>query len=121
MRRCSYLLALCYVNAMVVLSGERGVVLDVPYVKQEKNGCGAAALAMIMEYWQKRPADPKAIHDVLYSPEARGTYASEMERHLRAQGFRTFAISGEWSDLKQHLEKGRPLIVALKPGPGDLH
>jgi uncharacterized protein YvpB len=38
-----------------------------------------------------------------------------MERYFREHGFRTFTIRGEWEDLKQHLDKGRPLIVALKP------
>jgi hypothetical protein len=39
-----------------------------------------------------------------------------MSHYLEQQGFRTFAFQGEWGNLKQHLEKGRPLIVALKPG-----
>ena len=41
-----------------------------------------------------------------------------MERYFREKGFRTFTIRGEWEDLKQHLDKGRPLIVALKPAGG---
>ena len=41
-----------------------------------------------------------------------------MERYFREQGFRTFTIRGEWEDLQQHLAKGRPLIVALKPAGG---
>ncbi len=36
-----------------------------------------------------------------------------MERYFKEKGFRTFTIRGEWEDLKQHLDKGRPpLIVA---------
>jgi hypothetical protein len=44
-----------------------------------------------------------------------------MERYFNRQGFQTFAISGEWGDLEQHLRKGRPPIVALKTGASDLH
>ena len=44
-----------------------------------------------------------------------------MERYFQENGFRTFTIRGEWEDLKQHLDKGRPLIVALKPAAGALH
>ena len=44
-----------------------------------------------------------------------------MERYLRQQGFQTFAFAGEWKDLKEHLDKGRPLIVALKSGGSSLH
>jgi ABC-type bacteriocin/lantibiotic exporter with double-glycine peptidase domain len=54
----------------------------------------------------------------LYSQEARGIYASDMESYFQQHGFQAFAFAGEWSDLKQHLGKGRPLIVALKPNRG---
>jgi ABC-type bacteriocin/lantibiotic exporter with double-glycine peptidase domain len=103
-----------------------GVWLDVPFVKQEKYGCGAASMAMVMQYWraqQDLPAndssDATLIQRALYSPQAHGIYASEMERYFQENGFRTFTIRGEWEDLKQHLDKGRPLIVALKPATGD--
>jgi ABC-type bacteriocin/lantibiotic exporter with double-glycine peptidase domain len=100
-----------------------GLWLDVPFVKQEKDGCGAASIAMVMQYWQRqqgRSDDPRSdaaqIQSVLYSRSARGIYASDMERYFQEVGYRTFAFRGDWADLKQHLEKGRPLIVALKPG-----
>jgi predicted double-glycine peptidase len=105
-----------------------GVWLDVPYVKQEKDGCGAASIAMVMQYWQAQHGQPAnqasdaiQIQRTLYSPKAHGIYASDMERYFRENGFRTFTIRGEWEDLKQHLDKGRPLIVALKPAAGALH
>jgi ABC-type bacteriocin/lantibiotic exporter with double-glycine peptidase domain len=103
-----------------------GVWLDVPFVAQEKNGCGAAVIAMVMTYWQREQGKPtdidaKAIHLELYSEDARGVYASAMERYFRNQGFRTFAFKGAWGDLNSHLQKGRPLIVALRSGRDDLH
>jgi ABC-type bacteriocin/lantibiotic exporter with double-glycine peptidase domain len=109
------------------LSAQSSAVwLDVPFIKQEKDGCGAASIAMVMQYWlrqQGRPADSIAdaahIQHVLYSSKAHGIYASEMERYLQQSGFRTFTIRGEWEDLQEDLQKGRPLIVALKPSSGD--
>ena len=105
------------------------VWLDVPFIKQEKDACGAASIAMVMQYWarqQGRPADSSAdaahIQHVLYSSKVHGIYVSEMEHYFQQSGFRTFTIRGEWEDLNEHLQKGRPLIVALKPGlGGDLH
>lgn len=101
--------------------------LDVPFVKQEKDGCGAASIAMVMQYWlqqQGRPADESAdaakIQRALYSSQDHGIHASDVERYFQQRGFRTFAFRGEWLDLKQHLEKGRPLIVALKPASGNV-
>ena len=102
-----------------------GVWLDVPFVKQEKDGCGAASIAMVMQYWQAQRGQPandtsdaSQIQRTLYSAKAHGIYASDMERYFQEKGFRTFTIRGEWKDVEQHLGKGRPLIVALKPASG---
>ena len=98
-----------------------GVWLDVPFVKQQKNGCGAASVAMVMEYWRRQQGKPESEHEAaaaiqraLYSAPAHGIYASDLEHYLKQAGFRTFALPGKWEDLKEELEKGRPLIVALK-------
>ena len=99
--------------------------IDVPFVQQQKDGCGAASIAMVMQYWQQHqglPANPNAeaahIQSVLLSHTAHGIYASDMERYLRQAGYSTFAFTGDLDLLKHHLEQGRPLIVSLKPGAG---
>jgi predicted double-glycine peptidase len=100
-----------------------GVWLEVPYVKQTEDGCGSASIAMLLQYWSAHGtaiavgrADAAAIQKQLYSRKARGIFASDMERYFREAGFREFAIRGEWSDLREHLEQGRPLIVSIQPG-----
>ena len=108
-------------------AGDGGIWLDVPFVRQEKNGCGAASIAMILEYWQHQQhqtvtADAAQIEKTLYSEKAHGIYASAMEHYLSNHGYQVFAFSAEWSDLETHLKKGRPLIAALKPrGQRELH
>ncbi len=107
-------------------AGSPGVWLDVPFVSQEKNGCGAASIAMVMRYWQRQQGQPETADAVeiqreLFSPRARGIFAADLGQYLRRHGFKTFAVRGEWDDLKHHLEQGRPLIVALNTGHGDLH
>jgi ABC-type bacteriocin/lantibiotic exporter with double-glycine peptidase domain len=115
----------CFYGALSAAE-EAGVWLDVPFIKQEKEGCGAASIAMVMQYWLKqqgrtadRSADATEIQRALYVPGARGIYASAMERYFQQHRFRTFSFRGEWPDLEQHLRKGRPLIVALKPSGTD--
>jgi len=115
-----------YFGGMILAAQQPGVWLDVPFVRQEKNGCGAASIAMVMQYWEHQQgevasADAGEIQRALYSRQARGIYASDMERYFQQHGFRTFAFAGEWKDLNAYLEKGRPLIVALKTGSSDLH
>jgi ABC-type bacteriocin/lantibiotic exporter with double-glycine peptidase domain len=99
------------------------VWLDVPFVKQEKNGCGAASIAMVMQFWQRQQgielsADAMQIQRALYSREGHGIYASSLESYFREHGYQTFTFEGRADDLRQHLEKGRPLVVALKPSQG---
>ncbi len=96
--------------------------LNVPFVQQTKDGCGAASIAMVMQYWERQqglPASPNAasarILHALYSSSAHGIYASAMERYFERNGYRTFAFAGEWADFQRELAKGRPLIVAIKP------
>lgn len=104
--------------------------IDVPFVAQVKNGCGSAAIAMVMEYWDKKArraagdaADAGKIQAALYSPAEEGIPASAMKRYFESAGYRTFAFVGDWGELGHHLERGRPLIVSLKAsGPhGPLH
>jgi len=101
-----------------------GLWIDVPFVVQQGEGCGAASIAMVMQYWQQHEslaANPNAqyglIERALYSPGAHGIYASAMQRYLEQNGYKVFAFAGEWDDLTRNLAKGRPLIAALKPGP----
>lgn len=100
-----------------------GIWLDVPFVRQAKDGCGAAALSMLLQYWSQHEVriapekyDAAAIQQALYRPEGRGIYASDMRRYLDEAGFRTFVFRGGWDDLRAHLAQGRPLIACLKPG-----
>ncbi|HVC48528.1 MAG TPA: C39 family peptidase [Terracidiphilus sp.] len=109
--------------------GTAGVWLDVPFVAQTKDGCGAATLAMVMQYWERhegRPtsaaADPEQILRVLYAKQAHGIYASAMVDYLKANGYRTFAFTGDWAMVADHLRHGRPLIAAVRPeGSHALH
>jgi predicted double-glycine peptidase len=106
-----------------------GVWLDVPFVAQTKNACGAASLAMVIEYWtgQRGAAHAdtvsEAVIEAKLDPHKRGISNSAMGGYLRAHGYRAFAFAGTWEDLRENLSKGRPLIVALGPNgaKGPLH
>ena len=114
--------ALFLACCVVAANGAPGLWLDVPYLHQEKDGCGSASLAMVLRYWQTKNVavadertDPAKIQGELYSAKPHGIYASDMERYLRESGFAVFSFRGEWRDLRSHLAKGRPLIAGLRP------
>jgi predicted double-glycine peptidase len=117
-------------GGMTFATDPPAIWIDVPYVLQTKEGCGSAAIAMVMQYWAKQAGkqassqmDAARIQSLLYSPRQKGIPASAMEKYFREQGFRAFAFRGEWSDLRHHLQQGRPLIVCLKASGegGPLH
>jgi ABC-type bacteriocin/lantibiotic exporter with double-glycine peptidase domain len=103
--------------------------IDVPYVQQPREGCGAASLAMVMAYWagkQGRALGPEGdvatIQHELYSPRDHGITADNLAGYLRRNGYQVFALNAGWNDLEEQLRKGRPLIVALRPsGQKELH
>ncbi|HUN84502.1 MAG TPA: C39 family peptidase [Terracidiphilus sp.] len=115
---------------LVAAAGTAGVWLDVPFVKQDKDGCGAASIAMVMQYWQQHRGkssnhgaqgnNPNAeyahIEQALLSRDAHGIFASDMKRYFVEHGYTAFTFAGNMNLMQHHLREGRPLIVALKPG-----
>lgn len=100
------------------------VWIDVPFVRQPPEGCGAASVAMVMKYWARqehRPLsgadDVASIQRQVDSPRLHGATPFALEHYLQQHGFLTFALQGTWDDLIHQIGKGRPLIVALRP-PG---
>jgi ABC-type bacteriocin/lantibiotic exporter with double-glycine peptidase domain len=100
-----------------------GVWLDVPFIRQTEEGCGSASIAMLLQYWSAHGVaiaagrdDSAAIQKQLYSRKAHGIFASDLERYVKESGFRTFALRGEWSDVREHMVAGRPLILGLQSG-----
>jgi len=111
--------------ALLMLAASEAFWLDVPFVRQEKEGCGSAAVAMVVRYWMKeRPelppqaGDAREIHRRVYSAEAGGSPAGALVRYFEDTGFEAFAFEGDWKALEAHLTKGRPLIVCLSNGRG---
>ncbi len=95
--------------------------LDVPFVRQPKDGCGSASIWMLMQYWRAPQIEPlNDIHRDVFSSRAGGVYAGDMQRYFASHGFDAFAFSGQWTDLQDNLAKGRPLIVSLEGNARDM-
>src|SRR5258705_11100040 len=100
---------------------EAGFWLDVPFVRQDKNLCGAASVSMILQYWHKAspaggsievPSFPD-IAEALRSSESKGIFGSQMKAYLASLRSQVFVSKGQWEDVKSHISKGRPMIVGL--------
>lgn len=94
--------------------------LAIPFYAQKKDGCGAASVAMVMHYWERRSATAAQLPSAddayakLYHAEQKGILLSDMKRYMEENGFRAFTLRGKLSDLEEQFAKGRPVIVALQ-------
>jgi ABC-type bacteriocin/lantibiotic exporter with double-glycine peptidase domain len=97
-----------------------GAVLEVPYVAQRKDTCGAAALAMVLDYWGEAvPHDEIAAR--LLEPALHGIPGSQLERFAEERGLTSIAYRGDLAQVRDFVGKGRPLIVAWGMGKGRYH
>jgi ABC-type bacteriocin/lantibiotic exporter with double-glycine peptidase domain len=98
--------------------------LDVPFVRQQKQGCGPAVLSMLIEYWSENgsptptPWTPRELYDRLYDAQIHGISGESMVGFLRDQNYAAYGFRGEWNDLKKNISLGRPVIAALAPKKG---
>src|SRR6185437_2316933 len=87
--------------------------IDVPFVSQPAEGCGAASIAMVMQYWtqqnshpvrsspfqtghsEEQKVDVAQIQRELYSKPAHGIYASDLQQYLESHGFTTYIVHGD--------------------------
>src|SRR4029453_19034270 len=88
-----------------------GLVLPVPFVPQKKDTCGAASLGMVLAFWD-RPVPQGEIAEGLVEKERRGIRGSPLAEFARDRGMRAVAYEGDMDQLRDYVDKGRPLIVA---------
>jgi ABC-type bacteriocin/lantibiotic exporter with double-glycine peptidase domain len=94
--------------------------LLVPFVSQHKNTCGAAALTMVLRYWNEDVSHDDVAR-ALVDPELRGIAGSPLAAVARDRGFEAVAYRGDMAHLREFVGKGRPLIVAWRLGGSLFH
>jgi len=94
--------------------------LDVPFVPQQRDTCGPAALAMVLRFWG-RSASHDELAAELGARELRGVAGSRLAEAARSRGMTAVAYRGDQAQLRDYVGKGRPLIVAWDMGGGRFH
>jgi ABC-type bacteriocin/lantibiotic exporter with double-glycine peptidase domain len=88
-------------------------VKGVPVILQKQDeDCGAAALAMALEYWRV----PTSLEDVAREcpPVPKdGIKAGALRDCAREKGLQPFLFHGAFTDFEKELSRGRPVIVGL--------
>jgi ABC-type bacteriocin/lantibiotic exporter with double-glycine peptidase domain len=89
------------------------VVETVADVRQVTRGdCGAAALAMVLNYWG-HPSTRDEIGRASMSTGAQGIRADDLRAFARGLGMQAFLIRGQPDDLDREVHLHRPLLVGL--------
>jgi len=100
------------VSLRLCLCGDARRLAGRSFYQAGKDGCGAASIAMVMQYWRKRQAKegtlpPMRCHSAYPVFQERSRHSRfRCGAYFQQNGFQTFAFAGKWDDLKQHLEKG---------------
>lgn len=105
---------------------DKAVVLNVPVVLQDDPyDCGVASLSMLLAYYGHKSDKAKAAPLRAKAAREEGLTGADLEDYLKAEGLNTALFAGELShELKgiyYHLDRGRPLIVAMNVSDAGNH
>jgi ABC-type bacteriocin/lantibiotic exporter with double-glycine peptidase domain len=89
------------------------VVLDVPFVAQEDDHCGATSLFMVLQY-HGCTVDYEHLKQMMYIPALGGTITGLLIEGARKHGAEADVEHGNLESLKKWLQRGIPPIVLLK-------
>jgi ABC-type bacteriocin/lantibiotic exporter with double-glycine peptidase domain len=91
----------------------RILLVPLAHVSQQSYwDCGIGALAMVYNYWGDRISYDQLMGDLSGNADnLRGITAEDMRAHARGRGYRAFILRTDVNDLREQIEKGRPVIV----------
>jgi len=102
------------------------VLLNVPVVLQDSEyDCGVAVLSMLLAYYGV-PSDADEADELRARADSGGgLLGADLQAYMQAENFETSLFKGEFGDsingLHYHLDRGRPLVVAIRSGSDSNH
>jgi ABC-type bacteriocin/lantibiotic exporter with double-glycine peptidase domain len=91
------------------------MISGVPFIRQDTNFCGPAALASVMAYYDDTIKQQK-IGEATYNEKLQGSLISDLENFARARGFETTTDRGTVEQIKEFLRQKKPVIVLVDLG-----
>ena len=87
------------------------------YIKQQdRNYCGPATLAMLMNYWStEKKYNQHEIAEAIYDEKTKIAYNSDMVFFPNEEGFKAYSFNSTMEELKNIIDSGIPVIVFQKP------
>ena len=91
-------------------------VAGVPFVAQQRDGCGPAALASIAQHYRLALTQEQITREV-YLPSIGGTLTIDLQRCAQRHGLWCHSGRGTPDGLRQWLDRGVPVVALLRLGP----
>ncbi|MCK9273998.1 MAG: C39 family peptidase [Syntrophales bacterium] len=91
------------------------VIGSVPFIRQETNFCGPAALTSVMSYYGD-VIDQHEIAEVIYNEKLKGCIIADLENYARLKGYATKAGQGSVDLVLDFLNDRKPVIVLVDLG-----
>jgi ABC-type bacteriocin/lantibiotic exporter with double-glycine peptidase domain len=86
----------------------------VPVLIQDgEHECGAAATAMVLNYWDVATTADQVRAASKISTE-HGITAGYLRTYIRSRGLQAYLIEGTFDDLERELKAGRPVMVGVQ-------
>lgn len=113
---CVFFSLLIFLFEVPAIAGFQ-MVQGIDYIKQSnRNYCGGAALAMLLNYWSEDMTYSELeIVQALYNQRTRIIYNSDMVYYANREGFKAYSFHSHIRDLKRLIDQGIPVIVLQKP------
>lgn len=100
----------------IIIFAQNRFIEGMTYIKQEnRNYCGPAALAMLINYWSKeRPYTQAEIVGEIFDKKSKMVYNSDMVYYPNKKGFISYSFNIDLPKMKEMIDHGIPLIVFQK-------
>jgi hypothetical protein len=105
----------CATGREISGSGEKHIVIGVPFYAQEAYQCGPASLAGVLNFWGIN-VGPGEISKDIFSRSARGTLNLDMVLYAQKRGLYALQYAGSMEDLRKNIDSGHPVIVLVAYG-----
>lgn len=90
---------------------------DVPFYESSEGDCGAAAMAMVLGYWDV-PVSMDSVREALQSQSGRGTLTIDMQWFAQSSGYEGRVLHLDRDGLRRLIRAGIPAILLVDYGFG---
>lgn len=96
-------------------SGDRHVLLKVPFYTDDTDQCGPSALGSVLGYWGQG-TQPAQLQQEVYLKHLKGSLPVDLILAAQSRGMTVRMLNGTLTKVKRELRSGHPLIAFMNVG-----